>query len=174
MKTKIYYLLIVSVFFIGLNSFSQTNIGGGFAYGSKISTIGINVTGQFFITENIAAAPSFTYYFPNSVDLYIGYDRKWMEANLDVNYYPDLNLIDGKLKPYGLAGLNYSIIDYDYYYNWATGKYEDGKVSKIGGNIGVGASFDIGKKILPFAQLKYSIISGYNQAQVLVGIRYEF
>ena len=172
MKTKLYYLLIASTLLLSLKSFSQTSIGGGFAYGSKISTIGINVTGQFFITEKIAVAPSFTYYFPNSVDLYVGYDRKWMEANVDANYYPDLNLIDGKLKPYGLAGVNYSIIDYDYNYNWVTGKYDDGKVSEIGINVGAGASFDIGKKILPFAQLKYSIINSYNQAQILVGIRY--
>ncbi len=163
-------LLLIAVF-LYQNTYSQTNIGVGLAYGNKISSIGINVNAQFFITDNIAVSPDFSYYFPNTASIIIGYKRKWYEANINGNYYPKLNLVDGKLKPYGLVGVNYSIISYPYY-NFLTGNHE-GKVSQLGANIGVGATFNIGKKILPFAQIKYTLIKSYNQAQILVGIKYE-
>ncbi len=154
---------------------AQVTAGVGFAYGSKISTVGINITGQFFITENIAVAPAFTYYFPDTVGIIIGYKRKWYEVNVDANYYPKLNIIDGKLKPYGLAGVNYSIISFPNYTYFGTINNDDLTSSKFGVNVGAGAEFDMGKKITPFVQLKYTIgFDSLNQAQIAAGIRFKF
>ena len=182
-------LLIIFVFAISIqNTLSQTaktTVGGGLAYGDGINSIGLNITGQYFINEQIAIAPAFTYYFPSSVNSgYVGYDNynhTWMEINIDGNYYPDLNLVDGKLRPYGLAGMDYAIVGYPYYsytYNEIDNdyyyKYHDGKSGKIGLNVGAGASFDIDKNFTPFAQIKYTIMSNtYSQAQLLVGLRIE-
>lgn len=154
---------------------AQVTAGIGLAYGSKISTAGINITGQIYITKNIAVAPAFTYYFPSTTGIILGYKRKWYEVNVDANYYPNLNILDGKLKTYGLAGVNYSIISYPNYTYWYYNNKKDYKSSKFGANIGAGAEFDMGKKITPFVQLKYTIgFDSYNQAQIAAGIRFKF
>ena len=165
-------------------SITKKTIGGGLAYGDRINSIGLNVTGQYFINKQIAIAPAFTYYFPSNVNSrYTGYDdykRTWMEINVDGNYYPDLDLVKGKLHPYGIAGVSYAIIGYPYYTyvyddveNRHYYKYSDGKSGKIGLNVGAGASFDIDKNFTPFAQIKYTVINSYGQAQLLVGLRIE-
>ena len=155
---------------------SKMTVGGGLAYGDSINSVGLNVTGQYFITEQIAIAPAFTYYFPTSVhSAYVGYDnynRSWMEINVDGNYYPDLDLVKGKLHTYGIAGFNYAIIGYPYY-SYTHDRYYTEKEGKIGLNVGAGASFDIGKNFTPFAQIKYTVINSYNQAQLLIGARIE-
>jgi len=154
---------------------AQATAGIGLAYGSKISTAGVCITGQIYINKNIAIAPAFTYYFPSTTGIILGYKRKWYEGNIDVNYYPNLNILDGKLKTYGLAGANYSIISYPNYTYWNFSNEKDYKSSRFGLNIGAGADFDMGKKIIPFAQLKYTIGFGsYSQAQIAAGMRFKF
>lgn len=146
---------------------AQITVGGGIVYGTKVENIGINVTGQYFINDNIAIAPSFTYYFPKKITS--NYSYKWYEINVDGNYY--FAIPDSKIKPYGLAGLNLSIISLPTYNIGVFGTSDNSSNTEFGFNIGGGASYDIGKKVLPFAQLKYTI-SSYNQLAIMAGIRY--
>lgn len=166
--SKFLSICLFALMFFVQKANSQTTVGASLAYGSEIETVGININGQYFITNTIAIAPAFTYYFPSTA-IVLGYKRKWYEINVDANYYPELNLVDGKLKPYGLVGANYSIVSFPYYNNYTNGD----TVSKFGVNIGAGADFSIGKKITPFGQLKYTL-SEFNQLQILVGIRFAF
>jgi len=177
LKTIAICLLISLTALFTQKAQAQVTAGIGLAYGSKISTAGINITGQIYITENIAVAPAFTYYFPSTTGIILGYKRKWYEVNLDANYYPNLNILDGKLKTYGLAGVNYAIISYpNYVYGFFGNTVNNNNTSsRFGANIGAGADFDMGKKITPFAQLKYTIGFGsHNQAQIAAGIRFKF
>jgi len=160
-------LVIIALFHQNTNA--QVTIGGGLAYGSKISTAGVHITGQLFITENIAIAPAFTYYFPSTVGFIIGYKRKWYEGSVDVNYYPNLELLKGKLKTYGLAGGNYSVISFPGIF------VDDYTESKFGLNVGAGAEYDFGKSITPFLQLKHTIgFDTYSQTQIAAGVRFKF
>ena len=176
-KILILLVLVVSTQIVQSQTASEITIGGGLAYGDTINSIGVNATGQYFINEQIAIAPAFTFYFPKNVNsTFHGYDynETWMEINVDGNYYPDLDLIQGKLHPYGLAGVNYAFIGYPYYtYDYITNEYNyhNGKTGKIGLNVGAGTSFDIDKNFTPFAQIKYTVINSYGQAQLLVGLR---
>ena len=175
LKTIIIFLLISSIALFVQKAQAQVTAGVGLAYGSKISTVGINVTAQFYITENIAVAPAFTYYFPSTTGIILGYKRKWYEANIDANYYPDIEILKGKLKTYGLVGANYAVISYPDYTYWTYTTSSDYTSSNFGVNIGAGADFDMGKKITPFAQLKYTIgFDSYSQAQIVAGIRFKF
>lgn len=166
--------LALAIFLIGStfyhqNTDAQVTIGGGLAYGSKISTAGVHVTGQLFITENIAIAPAFTYYFPSTVGIIIGYKRKWYEGSVDVNYYPNIEILKGKLKTYGLAGGNYSVISFPGIFG------NDYTKSKFGLNIGAGGEYDFGKSMTPFLQLKHTIgFDTYSQTQIAVGVRFKF
>ncbi len=174
-KTIVIGLLISLTSLFTQKAQAQITAGVGLAYGSKISTAGINVTAQFYITKNIAVAPAFTYYFPSTTGIILGYKRKWYEANIDANYYPNIEILKGKLKTYGLAGVNYAVISYPDYTYWTYTTRNNYTSSKFGVNIGAGADFDMGKKITPFAQLKYTIgFDSYNQAQIAAGIRFKF
>ena len=163
-------LCLLAITFFYQNTNAQVTLGGGLAYGSKISTAGVHITGQLFITENIAIAPAFTYFFPSTAGFIIGYKRKWYEGSLDVNYYPNLEILEGKLKTYGLAGANYSVISFPRIFI-----NNDYTKSKFGLNLGAGAEYDFGKSITPFLQLKHTIgFDTYSQTQIAAGVRFEF
>ncbi len=162
-------LCLLTITLFHQNTNAQVTIGGGLAYGSKISTAGVHVTGQLFITESIAIAPAFTYYFPSTIGIIIGYKRKWYEANVDVNYYPNIEILKGKLKTYGLAGANYSVTSFPTFID------EDITDSGFGINIGAGAEYDFGKSVTPFLQLKHTIgLDTFSQTQIAAGVRFEF
>lgn len=159
--------IIIALFFTHKTN-AQTIIGGGIAYGTEIESIGVNATGQFFIQENIAIAPSFTYYLPKTIAG--DFSLKWYEINADVNYY--FEIPDSKIKFYGLAGLNLSFVSIPSFNFGGFGISDSNTNSEFGFNIGAGADFNIDKKITPFAQLKYTI-SSVNQLAIMAGIRYE-
>jgi len=162
-------LCLVTIAFFHQNTTAQATIGGGLAYGSKISTAGVHITGQLFITENIAIAPAFTYYLPSTVGFIVGFKRKWYEGSVDINFYPNLEVLKGKLKTYGLAGGNYSIISFPAIFG------NDYTESKFGVNLGAGAEYDFGKSITPFLQLKHTIgFDTYDQTQIAAGVRFKF
>ncbi len=171
MKTKIIILsLCLFTLLFTQKIDAQITMGGGLAYGSEIENVGINITGQYFMKDNIAIEGSFTYYIPKSFGsiLVLGadYSIKWYEINVNANYY----FMEGKIKPYGLAGLNYSIISIPTFINFGSDLTNESS-SKIGLNIGGGVDFDLGKKIIPFAQLKY-VVGDFDQLQILAGARF--
>ena len=167
---------LIAVALFNQNTNAQVTIGGGLAYGSKVSTAGVHITGQLFITENIAIAPAFTYFFPSTVGILIGYKRKWYEGSVDINYYPNIEILKGKLKTYGLAGGNYSVISFPGLgAEVFGGSGKDYTESKFGLNLGAGAEYDFGKSITPFLQLKHTIgFDTYSQTQIAAGVRFEF
>ena len=167
-KSTLTIMSLLVLFFLTPKTTAQTTVGGGIVYGTEVENIGINVTGQYFINENIAIAPSFTYYFPKTI--VANYSFKWYEVNADGNYY--FAIADSKIKPYGLAGLNVSIISFPNASFGGFGSTTSDSSTKIGANIGGGASYDIGKNITPFAQLKYTL-SSFNQLAIMAGVRFE-
>ena len=160
-------LFFVAITFFTQKMNAQTTIGGGIAYGTEIENIGINATAQFFIKENIAIAPSFTYYLPKKVTGDFSFE--WYEISADGNYY--FNIPDSKIKPYGLAGLNLSIVSIPSF-NFGGFRTESISDTNFGFNIGGGADFDLGENITPFAQLRYTI-SSLNQLVIMAGVRFK-
>ncbi len=179
MKTKklILSICLLALTFLTQKTNAQTTVGGGIAYGTEIENMGINLTGQYFIKDNLAIAASFTYYFPKDfgADLSIGgedFKIKWYEINANANYYFNM---EGNIKAYALGGLNMSIISIPTFniggvFGGGTG-VKNVSSSKIGLNIGAGADFNLGKNITPFAQLKY-VLSDFDQLQILAGVRF--
>ena len=178
-STKLFLSLCLLAFtFFTQNTNAQTTLGGGLAYGSEIENIGIDLTGQYFIKDNLAIEAAFVYYFPkdfgdglSSVDGE-DYKIKWYEINANVNYYFNMT---GNIKAYGLGGLNMSIVSVPTFnlgsiFGGGAGVKNE-STSKIGLNIGGGADFDLGKNFTPFAQIKY-VLSDFDQLQILGGVRF--
>lgn len=149
----------------------QAAVGGGLAYGTEIESAGINLNGTYLVTDNIAIAPSLVYYFPKKL---VGdYKMKWFEFDVNGHYYFD---VPGIVRPYGLAGLNFSFITVPgmSYSFGGFGSVETEKetTTKVGLNIGGGAEFNIDAPITPFGQLNYSIIDTFDQLVIIAGVRF--
>jgi len=172
-------LLIFAAFLMILSLQAQKgkiSIGGGLAFGSEIEKLGINLRGYYGITEEIAAAPSFTYFFPNKLDFMSG-EIKWnvWELNLDGHYtFTDSD----QFSAYGLAGLNITGTSWKSEYdipNFFTGQNEHYEESdsdvNIGLNLGGGGQYNLNEQLGLFGEVKY-VISNYDQLVFTFGVIY--
>lgn len=166
MKTKLFITAVI--LFIGgiftSTAQTETRIGAMLAYGTEAENIGIGANAEFPVMEALTISPSFIYYLPKDNT---GVSLNWWELNGNANYY----FVDNEgLAFYGLAGLNYSHVswDYDDNFGFVSGSVDDGR---FGLNLGAGANFDIGRSIIPFAELKYVIIDG-GQLVLAAGVKF--
>jgi hypothetical protein len=151
----------------------QITAGGGLAYGTDISKAGITINGQYFFTEKFAVAPSFIFYFPekNSYSN-SGYSTEvkssvW-EFNADVNYYFYKSNI---VRFFGEGGLNITTAKSKIKTTGNFNQNQTASDSKAGINLGVGADFKAGDKIIPFVSMKYTV-SSFDQLVIRGGIRF--
>ena len=167
---------IILIFILALTATSQklqaqAAIGGGLAYGTEIESAGININGTYKINENIALAPGLIYYFPKAY--FADYKLKWLEVDLNGHYYFNTS---GNVKPYALAGLNFSFITFPTYnfsgFFGGTSDVENETTTKVGLNLGGGVEFDLDAPVKPFGQLSYSVIDTFDQLVIVAGVRF--
>ncbi len=63
------FLLLVAVACLGTSAFAQKGtkeLGVGLVYGSQVESIGFNVRGQYFVTDNVRLEASFNNYFKHN------------------------------------------------------------------------------------------------------------
>ena len=121
-------------FFATAQDQGEMRVGGGLALGTKAAIdeggskagIGINIGGEYFATDVISIAPSFTYFFPSSIEFF-GQEIKSQASslNIDGRYY----FGDSDMQLYGLAGIGVGFASAE-----ANGNKESD--SKVGLNIG--------------------------------------
>lgn len=150
---------------------AQAALGGGLAYGTEIESPGININGTYMINDNIALAPGLIYYFPK--EYFADYKLKWFEVDLNGHYYFNTT---GIVKPYALAGLNFSFITFPTYtfsgLFGGSGEVDNETTTKVGLNLGGGVEFDIDAPVKPFGQLSYSVIDSFDQLVIVAGVRF--
>ncbi|MBF6608816.1 MAG: outer membrane beta-barrel protein [Flavobacterium sp.] len=143
----------------------ETRLGGFLAFGSEIESAGFGVNAEFPIMDKLTIAPGFIYYLPND-HTYV--KTTIFEINGNANYYFMEHEIFGF---YGLAGINYTSVKVkvdDFGFGIGGASSSEGK---IGLNIGGGTNFNLGKKWLPFAEIKY-VVSDYDQLVLLAGVKF--
>ena len=166
-------------------------VGLNLNYGSEIGNLGIGAKFQYGITDAIRIEPSLNYYLEKD-----GFGL-W-DVNAYIHYLFD---VAEKIKVYPLAGLGYANVksswgfeydeDYDYedFYSLKSrgwdedfdyGDYEEemegGSTNsgEIVVNLGVGAEYQLNEKLSVGTELKYQIISNFNQIVFGVGATYRF
>ncbi len=89
--------------------------------------------------------------------------------------------VASKFKVYPLVGLTYTNWNWDFDLSDLMKGYEgdeetsgSSSVGRFGVNLGAGASYDITPKIAINFEVKYQIISDYNQAVFGIGAAYRF
>ena len=172
---------------VSIGAFAQTGdkyVGANLSYGTEIKSLGIGVKGQYFFKDNIRGEASFDYFLKKD-------GLSMWDINANVHYLFD---VADKIKVYPLAGLgltnwvssgidiyyydDYSKMtranyyDFDDYFN----DYDSGSSteSKIAVNLGCGAQYELTDRVNLTAELKYQIISNFNQLVFGVGFAYKF
>lgn len=180
--------LFVLMSFIALGTSSvfaqkgEKSVGVNFNYATEISNVGIGAKFQYSITDAIRTEASFDYFLEKD-------GLKMWDINLNAHY---LFPVADKFKIYPLVGLTYSNwnIGSEEIYAWSDdngneewdegeerydGEYEgSGSTGKFGVNLGAGAEYAITDRLNINFEIKYQLISDFNQAVFAVGLAYKF
>ena len=158
-------LLLVCAAVMSLSASAQAGdkaLGAQLVFGSETNSIGVGVKGQYYFTDQIRGEGSFDYFLKNK-------GISMWDINANVHYLFD---VADKFKVYPLAGLGYTNWSYKLEYDNVTlAKGTDGRLAV---NLGGGAEDELTKDLSVNAELKYQIISHYNQLVLGVGVAYKF
>jgi outer membrane immunogenic protein len=139
---------------------------GAFAgYGTKIKKPAIGILGEIGIMDKLTVAPSFAYYF---IEKNSFAKSSFFEFNANANYY---FITEGSFHVYGLAGLQVARSSVSMNLGGIGFGNFGGSATKVGLNVGGGANMDLGSKIMPFAELKYTL-GGAEQLGIFAGVKY--
>lgn len=174
--------LFVLMSFIALgvgSAFAQKGekaVGVNLGYGTEISNLGIGAKFQYGITDAIRAEASFDYFLKKD------FVSMW-DINVNAHY---LFPIAEKLKVYPLVGLTYtnwkmdgSDFNFDFE-DEELNEYGDGisgdssSTGKFGVNLGAGVEYAITDRLNVSFEVKYQLISDFNQAVFGIGVAYKF
>ena len=137
-------------------------LGAQLVFGSETNNIGLGVKGQYYFTDQIRGEASVDYFFKNK-------GVSMWDINANVHYLFD---VANKVKVYPLAGLGYT--NWSYKYEFPGLPAVEGSDGRLAVNLGGGAEYELTKDLSVNAELKYQIISNYNQLVLGVGVAYKF
>lgn len=162
MKKLLLTFTIILTFSAG-KTFAQfegtVGMGAHLKYGAKIESLGAGAHFQYYKTNNLRFAPSFTYYLPRK-------GKSLWEIEADAHYILPLSWA---VSLYPIAGLNYGNWKYDSAKatDWGT---ESWTKHKVGGNLGLGLQYEIGYKVRTNFEFKYQFIKDFSQINIMAGI----
>ena len=158
-------LLLVCAAVMSLSASAQAGdkaLGAQLLFGSKTNNIGLGVKGQYYFTDQIRGEASVDYFFKNQ-------GVSMWDINANVHYLFD---VADKFKVYPLAGLGYT--NWSYKYEFPGLPVVEGSDGRLAVNLGGGAEYELTKDLSVNAELKYQIISNYNQLVLGVGVACKF
>jgi len=158
-------LLLVCAAAMSLSASAQAGdkaLGAQLVFGSETNNIGLGVKGQYYFTDQLRGEASVDYFFKNK-------GVSMWDINANVHYLID---VADKFKVYPLAGLGYT--NWSYKYEFPGLPVVEGSDGRLAVNLGGGAEYELTKDLSVNAELKYQIISNYNQLVLGVGVACKF
>ena len=158
-------LLLVCAAVMSLSASAQAGdkaLGAQLVFGSETNNIGLGVKGQYYFTDQLRGEASVDYFFKNK-------GVSMWDINATVHYLFD---VANKVKVYPLAGLGYT--NWSYKYEFPGLPVVEGSDGRLAVNLGGGAEYELTKDLSVNAELKYQIISNYNQLVLGVGVACKF
>ena len=147
---------------------AQFAVGVHTLYGTDVSNFGIGVRARYDLNEQFRLDGNFNYYFKKN-------GLEFWDINANLHYL--FNITD-EFTVYPLGGLGLgSIKATPEIKNPLTGETFYGPSTsdtKLGFNIGGGVDFALTDDLYLNGEVKYQIVSGYNQAVMSAGIVYKF
>ena len=158
-------LLLVCAAVMSLSASAQAGdkaLGAQLVFGSETNNIGLGVKGQYYFPDQLRGEASVDYFFKNK-------GVSMWDINANVHYLVD---VADKFKVYPLAGLGYT--NWSYKYEFPGLPVVEGSDGRLAVNLGGGAEYELTKDLSVNAELKYQIISNYNQLVLGVGVACKF
>ncbi len=164
------FFLVAAFAMVSAFASAQFQVGVHTLYGTDVENFGIGVRGRYAINDQFRLDGNFNYYFKKN-------GLEFWDINANLHYLIPVN---DNFTVYPLGGLGYG------HWKATTGgtveaggiklevpetSYSDGK---LGFNVGGGLDLQITDDLYFNAEVKYQIISGYNQAVISAGIVYSF
>lgn len=162
MKKSILTLCVALMSVCAFAQKGQKAVGLNLSYGTEISNLGIGVKGQYNLTDAVRAEAAFDYFLKKD-------GLSMWDINVNAHY---LFPVGNGFKVYPLAGLTYS----NWKASWSNdydGEEGSSSNGKFGVNLGGGVQYDINDKCAINFELKYQLISDYNQAAFGVGVAFK-
>lgn len=165
------YLLLTAVACLGTTAFAQKgtkSIGLGLAYGTEAKNIGINVRGQYFVTDNVRLEASINNFFKHS-----GVSMWDLNANGAYVFK-----VSDKFRAYPMLGFAFT--------NWSASSEitgTDGKkysvnsshTFRFGANYGAGVEYTLTNNIAAFGEIREQVLpNSYSQGVFTLGIKANF
>lgn len=156
----------------------QKAVGVNLLYGTEAKNLGIGVKGQYNFTDALRGEAAFDYFLKKDGV------NSW-DVNVSAHY---LFPIKDKLTLYPLAGVTYThwstsyeVVNYKVNMNDADApnmSITSGKASASSGKFGIhfggGAQYDLTDNLVLNAELKYQLVSSFDQGVISVGVAYKF
>ena len=169
---KMKKLFLVAAFaMVSAFASAQFAVGVHTLYGTDVANLGIGVRARYDINDQFRADGNFNYYFKKN-------NLEFWDLNANLHYL--FNITD-KFTAYPLGGLGYVNTKVTYTSYEGIDKYgkpitaevstSDGR---LGVNLGGGVDFALTDDLYLNGEVKYQIVSGYNQAVMSAGIVYKF
>ncbi len=167
-KMKKIFINTLMILFLPLAGFSQfTHMGLEVGYSSEVKEPGIGLFGIYRVNDEIKLTPNFMYYLPHKINTSYGTPLtegtqtfEWWMINMDGNY---VIINQGMFEGYGLMGLNFANII------WERDEVQGNLPIKerrqelnLGLNVGAGIRLNLGNKVVPFGELRYTLGSKYD------------
>lgn len=144
---------------------AQVSIGVHTLYGTEVENLGLGIKGRYDFTDHIRGEANFNYYFKK-------HGLEFWDINANAHY---LFPIGEKVTVYPLAGIGYVHVKGTQIVQTGPLRAElstsDGK---FGFNAGGGMDYQLTEDLYLNAELKYQVVSGYNQGVFSVGLVYKF
>jgi outer membrane protein X len=165
MKKVFFVSLFITV--LSLSVFAQKGekaVGLNFGYGSEIKSPAIGVKFNYGITDQIRVSPSFNYFLEKN-------GLSGWEINADAHY---LFNVAPKISVYPLAGLTFTGWTFDWGGMFEGAESSSNTETRLGVNIGAGIGYQLTDNISIGLELKYSVISDFDQIVPMINFTYKF
>ena len=161
------FLLLVAVACLGTSAFAQKGtkeLGVGLVYGTQVESMGFNVRGQYFVTDNVRLEASFNNYFKhNGLSMW----------DLSANGAYVFNITD-KFRVYPMLGFTFTSWSLEY----STPKLNADNTPVIyvkSDNYGGGAEYALSKNVAVFGEIREQVLpNSYSQGALTLGIKARF
>ena len=161
---KKYIIMAIVALTAVLNAHAEAgdiSIAPQISFATKSSLFGLGAQAQFDIDDHFRLAPDFFYFVKNK-------GKTAYSADVNLHYL----IPKGAFAFYPIAGVAY----YRYKFEKIDdeGEKYDEKHDRIGGNIGVGAQYEIDEIVQLFAEERFQLLKDVNQSVTVLGVRFLF
>jgi hypothetical protein len=155
MKNRFFSTLLLTCLpWIGYGQF--THLGPLAAYSSQVKEPGVGIQGIYRVNDAIKITPNALYYLPHKINTSLGTQKfTWWAVNLDGNY---VIVNQGLFEGFGIMGLNFTHLTGEQDEEELGQIFKDKRsVLKLGLNVGAGVRLNLGERIVPFGEVRYTI-----------------